>query len=128
MTIGRFACDTTRSIDVDGVDAANPSLKRVGNMDVGNHGLLVRDGHIAADQFSVGDPGDEIRKFLWWNRYPVVGACDAQDPQPVTVDQRRPRVPDRPADDARPFHRFASAAWRRRKASNGSKGKPNMVK
>ena len=64
-------------------------------------GFLVRRGDVGAEKSVPADLVGELTEFFRSHGEPVVVSGNAQFVQPVTMDRGRPRVLDRPADDAR---------------------------
>ena len=62
--------------------------------------LLVRDRDVGADIAALGQMRDEIGERLRRDLLAPVGGVEIVLLDPIAVDQRRARMPDRPADHA----------------------------
>ncbi len=93
--------------------------------------LLVRDRHIAAGEALGAHAAQESDGILRLDGPLHVAAVDPVLLEPMAVDQRRARMRDRPADDARALSRPSHTSIAPRalnSASSGSSGRPRMVK
>ncbi len=92
------------------------------------HGLLVRHGDVAADEPGWPHRRNKGRELFGRHRDPLVGALECVAVEPITVDERRPRMRDRPADDEGfPRHQISTAPWSRKALSSSSIGRPRIV-
>ena len=104
FAICRFASDMTGLINIDRIDASDPPVHRVADMDKCGGRFLVGNGDVASNDSRRRDGGNEATEILRRDRHRVIRAIDPERLEPVSVNQRRARVADRPADDASAPH------------------------
>ena len=112
---------------------AAPMARAAGSFSIGDskRRLLVRDRHIATGEALGAHARRKATASSGWTGTLHVAAVDAVLLEPMAVDQRRARMRDGPADDARalswPSH-TSIAPRALNSASSGSSGRPRMVK